>query len=148
MTVRIERAFELDAPLEAVWSFIADPGKRADPISVVERYELGEEGEATWHLSLPLPMVNRTIAVETTETDRERPRYVRFVGRSKVMRVVGEHELESPDDGQRTRLTNRFVVDGRLPGVERFFERNFDTELDNLEDAIRADLGVSPRDLD
>jgi carbon monoxide dehydrogenase subunit G len=147
MTVRVERSFELDAPPSAVWSFIADPGKRAEPISVVESYELGENGATTWQLSLPIPVVDRTIAVETTETDREKPRYVRFVGRSRVMRVVGEHELEALDGGERTRLTNRFVVEGRLPGVERFFRRNFDAELDNLEAAIRSDLGL-PADLD
>jgi len=148
MTVRVERAFELDAPPATVWSFIADPGKRAEPIGVVERYDVGDDGAATWHLSLPIPLVNRTVAVETTETDREDPRYVRFVGRSSVMRVVGEHELDPLDGGDRTRLTNRFVVDGRLPGVEGFFERNFEAELDNLEDAIRAELGVCPRDPD
>jgi len=35
------------------------------------------------------------------------------------------------------------VVDGRLPGVESFFERNFDAELDNLEDALRASFGTT-----
>jgi carbon monoxide dehydrogenase subunit G len=65
---------------------------------------------------------------------------VEFVGKSKVMHVVGEHELEEIDGG--TRLTNRFVVDGKVPGVERFFKRNMEAEFDNLEDAIRADLGL------
>ena len=56
------------------------------------------------------------------------------------MRVVGEHELEEIENG--TRLTNRFIVDGKLPGVERFFKRNMDAEFDNLEDAIYDDLGI------
>jgi hypothetical protein len=86
--------------------------------------------------------VDRTVAVETTETDRDPPAYVRFVGRSRVMRVVGEHDLEPLDGGRRTRLTNRFVVDGRLPGVERFFRNRMDDELDNLEAALARELGV------
>lgn len=53
------------------------------------------------------------------------------------MRVVGEHDLEAVDGG--TRLTNRFTVEGKVPGVERFFKRNLDAELDNLEQAIRED---------
>jgi len=146
MTARVERAFEVDAPPEVVWEFIANAEKRARPISAVERFELTGEGTATWHLRLPVPLVDRTVAVETTETDRDPPAYVRFVGRSRVMRVVGEHELEPLDGGRRTRLTNRFVVDGRLPGVERFFRRNFDRELDNLEAAVRADLGTRSRE--
>ncbi|WP_254537602.1 SRPBCC family protein [Halomarina litorea] len=142
MTVRVERTFELDAPPADVWSFIADPAKRARPISVVTEFEETGEGTATWHVKLPIPLVNRTIPIETRETDRREPEYVRFVGRSKVMRVVGEHELEAVDGGG-TRLTNRFTVDGKLPGVEKFFKRNLDGELDNLEDAIRRDLATA-----
>ncbi len=140
MTVRVERTFELAAPPEAVWAFIADPERRARPISVVEEFETTGDREAIWHVSLPIPFINRTIAVETTETDRREPEYVRFVGRSRAMRVVGEHELKPTDGG--TRLINRFVVEGKLPGVERFFKRNLDGELDNLEQAIRDDLGL------
>ncbi len=142
MTVRVERTFELDAPPADVWSFIADPEKRARPISVVEEFEETGEGTATWHVKLPIPLINRTIPIETRETDRREPEYVRFVGRSKVMRVVGEHELEPDGDGG-TRLTNRFTVDGKLPGVEKFFKKNLDDELDNLEDAIRRDLATA-----
>lgn len=140
MTVRVERTFELAAPPEAVWAFIADPERRARPISVVEEFETTGDREAIWHVSLPIPFINRTIAVETTETDRREPEYVRFVGRSRAMRVVGEHELKPTDGG--TRLINRFVVEGKIPGVERFFKRNLDGELDNLEQAIRDDLGL------
>ena len=64
---------------------------------------------------------------------------MKFVGRSKAMNVQGEHTLEETDDG--TRLMNRFVVDGRLPGVETYFKRKLDGELENLETAIREELG-------
>ncbi len=137
MTVRVERTFELEAPPERVWEFIADPGKRAKPISVVEDFEVHDETRATWHISLPIPFVNHTIAVETEDTVRDPPSRVKFVGRSRVMRVVGEHDLEAAGEG--TRLTNRFTVEGKVPGVERFFKRNLDGELDNLERAIRED---------
>ena len=142
MTVRVERTFELDAPPEDVWSFIADPAKRARAISVVTEFEETGEGTATWHVKLPIPLINRTVPVETRETDRREPEYVKFIGRSKVMRVVGEHDLQSTGEGG-TRLTNRFTVDGKLPGVEKFFQRNLDGELDNLEDAIRRDLATA-----
>lgn len=141
MTVRVERVFELDADPERVWSFIADPEKRARPISVVEEFELTGENTARWHVRLPIPVVDATVAVDTEETDREPPHHVRFTGRSRAMRVVGEHELEPTDGG--TRLTNRFVVEGKLPGVERYFERNLDGELDNLEAAIREELAAA-----
>jgi carbon monoxide dehydrogenase subunit G len=141
MTVRVERTFEFDAPREDVWSFIADPEKRSRPISVVERFEVTGENTARWHVRLPLPVVNRTIAVDTEDVTVDPPRFVRFVGRSKVFRVVGEHELVELDGG-RTSLENEFVVDGRVPGVERFFSRNLDEELENLKDAIAAELGL------
>ncbi|WP_436931125.1 CoxG family protein [Halosimplex halobium] len=140
MTVRVERSFELPVDRQRVWEFIADPGRRAGAISVVKDYEVHDDGSATWHIALPIPVVDRTVAVETEDEERREPEYVRFVGRSKVMKVVGEHELAETDEG--TRVTNRFVVDGSLPGVERFFKRNLDGELQNLEAALAEDFGV------
>lgn len=141
MTVRVERTFEFEAPREDVWDFIADPEKRARPISVVDEFEVTGERTARWHVRLPIPFVNSTIAVDTEDEEVDPPGFVRFVGRSKVFRVVGEHELTELEDG-RTSLRNRFTVDGRVPGVERFFEKNLDEELGNLEQAIAADLGI------
>ena len=140
MTVRVERTFELPAQRDEVWSFIADPEKRARPISVVDDFEKTGDHTATWFVKLPIPVVNRRIAIETEETEFDPPRYVEFVGRSKVMRVVGEHELHETDAG--TRVENRFTVDGKLPGVERYFKRNMDEQLRNIEAAIREDLGL------
>lgn len=137
MTARVERAFEVDGDVEAVWEFIADPEKRAEAISVVARWET--EGEETvWHLKLPLPIVGGTIEVRTRDVEREPPERVRFTGRSSVMNVTGEHRLEPTDGG--TRVVNRFAVDGRLPGVEGFFKRNLDGELDNLQQALETHL--------
>ena len=140
MTVRVRRTFEFDAPGERVWEFISDPAKRAGSISVVDRYDISDDGRrATWYLELPIPLVRSTVTVETEDVDVEPPTHVRFVGRSRVMHVSGEHTIES-DDGDGCRLVNEFVVDGRLPGVETFFERNLDRELQNLEAALREEL--------
>lgn len=140
MTVRVQRRFELAAPCKEVWGFIADPEQRARAISVVSEYEItDEEGRsAVWYIDIPIPVIRRTARVETEDTERDPPRRVEFVGRSKVLHVTGEHHLETTDDG--CRLANEFVVDGNLPGVERFFKKNLDTELDNLERALREYL--------
>lgn len=143
MTVRVQRTFEFDAPGERVWEFISDPGKRAEAISVVERFEVDEAGEgATWHIKLPLPLVTKTAEVQTRDVTVEPPRYVKFVGKSSVMRVTGEHTIENVGD-DKCRLRNEFVVDGRLPGVERFFKKNLDRELQNLERALRRELELT-----
>lgn len=137
MTVRVERTFELAASPERVWEFIADPGKRASAISVVDDWE--HDGEETiWHLDLPIPLIRKAFSVRTHDVVREEPERVEFVGRSNVMQVRGWHVLEAANGG--TRLTNRFVVDGRVPGVEPFFERNLDRELDNLRTALEQAL--------
>jgi carbon monoxide dehydrogenase subunit G len=138
MTVRVTRSFEFEVPGERVWEFIADPAKRAAAVSVVERFELGEGGDATWHVRLPVPVVDATIAVETEEVERDPPHHVKFVGTSRAMRVVGEHTVRETASG--CELVNEFVVDGRLPGVESFFRRNLDAELDNLKAALEEDL--------
>ena len=140
MTVRVERAFELPAPPERVWDFIADPEIRARSISVVDEYtaEDPDGRRVTWHVELPIPFVRRTVTVDTEDVTREPPRYVKFVGTSNVMEVTGEHEIVETDDG--TRLENRFVVDGKLPGVEKFFKRNLDSELENLRRALERNL--------
>jgi len=139
MTVRVSRTFEFDAPADDVWAFISDAEKRAGAISVVDTFDVHGEGRATWHVALPIPMIRSTISVETEEVERDPPNRVKFVGKSKAFRVTGEHAITETDGG--CRLANEFVVDGRLPGVESFFERNFDAELDNLEEALRASLG-------
>lgn len=141
MTVRVEQTFDLNASPEDVWSFIADPKKRARAISVVASFEITGEQTALWHVELPLPLLSRTISVETEETHRDPPTYVRFLGRSSAVHVIGEHELQATDDGAK--LTNRFTVEGKLPGIERFFKRNLDSELRNLERALQEDLNRS-----
>lgn len=140
MVVRVERVVDIPAPIADVWAFIDDPEKRARPISVVEEFELLDDGRAIWHVALPIPITNRTVQIETEDRRRDPPRYVEFVGKSKVMHVTGEHELDEIEGG--TRLRNSFTVDGRVPGVERFFKRNMDEQLDNLEAAIAAELGL------
>jgi len=141
MTVRVERVFDLPAPPADVWGFIVDDEKRARPISVVEDYEKTGDRTAIWHVELPIPRLDRTIDVETEDVEVDEPRYVKFVGRSRAMNVQGEHTLEPTDDGG-TRLTNRFVVDGRFPGVETYFKRKLDGELANLEAAVREHLAA------
>lgn len=139
MTVRVTRTFEFDAPAEDVWAFISDPGKRAGAISLVDDYTVHDDGTATWQVRLPIPVIRSTVSVETEEVVSDPPTRVKFVGRSKALRVTGEHRIESVDD-RRSRLVNEFVVEGRLPGVEKFFKRNLDGELDNLERALRDDI--------
>ncbi|MDZ7747142.1 MAG: SRPBCC family protein [Halobacteriales archaeon] len=138
MTVRVEQSFEFDAPPATIWGFIADPEWRVKPISVVDKYEPTGERTATWHLKLPIPLIRRTIAVETEDVERRENEYVKFIGESRVMHVQGEHEIEETETG--CRLHNRFVVDGKVPGVERFFKKNFTDELDNIERAIRESI--------
>ncbi|WP_232688353.1 CoxG family protein [Halobacterium zhouii] len=136
MTVRVERAFELSTPPEDVWAFISDPEKRASAISVVDSYE--RDGDVTtWHVRLPIPVVRSTVSVETREVERDPPTHVKFVGKSRVFHVTGEHTIEETDSGSR--LVNEFVVEGAVPGVESFFERNLDDELDNLERALETE---------
>jgi carbon monoxide dehydrogenase subunit G len=140
MTVRVERVFDLPVPTEDVWAFIADPERRARPISVVEEFEVTGERTAVWHVRLPIPYVDATVRVETEDVRVDEPNFVEFVGKSRAMRVVGEHRLEATPEGSR--LTNRFTVEGRVPGVEKYFSNNLDSELDNLEDAIREAYGL------
>lgn len=141
MTVEVERAFDVEAPITAVWEILSDEEARAKTISVVQSYDLrsgGEHSEVVWHLSLPIPVVRSTIAVRTRDVERDPPRYVKFAGTSKVMTVTGEHELRETDTG--CHVVNRFIVDGKVPGVERFFERNIDGEMENFRESILDSL--------
>lgn len=139
MTVRVTRTFEVTAPPERVWEFVVDPENRARAISVVEDYSVSADGRrATWHVELPIPFVSKTVPIETEDVTRREPEYVKFRGESKALTVTGEHEIVPTDDG--CRLENTFVVDGRLPGVEKFFKRNLDGELENLQTHLEAYL--------
>jgi carbon monoxide dehydrogenase subunit G len=136
MTVRVQRSFEVSASPEQVWAFISDPEKRASAISVVDSYD--RDGDTTtWQVRLPIPVVRSTISVTTRDVDVQPPEYVKFVGKSSVFDVTGEHEVAAAENGSR--VTNTFVVDGAVPGVERFFKRNLDDELDGLQRALEAE---------
>ena len=133
MTVEVERSFDVDAPRRAVWDLLADDGNRARAIDVVDSFESAGE-ETVWQVALPGPLGSRTMAVRTRDLERDPPGYVNFVGRSKAMDVTGEHELTERQTGCRVR--NRFVVDGKLPGVERFFRRTVDDEITNIMELV------------
>jgi carbon monoxide dehydrogenase subunit G len=135
VTVRAERVIDVAAAPEAVWPVLNDHRKRAEAISVVDAFT-ADGDRATWHLELPIPLIGKTITVHTETVERDRPRYVRFVGDGPALTVTGEHEIEPTETGSR--IHNRFVVDGDLPGIERDFKRHLDGELDNLEAVIRA----------
>ncbi|NGM67609.1 polyketide cyclase [Natronolimnobius sp. AArcel1] len=136
MTVRVDRSFELSASPERVWEFISDPENRARAISVVQDYRVTDPAgrQVTWDVELPIPLVRRTVSVETEDVTRNEPEYVKFVGKAKVMQVTGEHTIVPTETG--TRVENHFVVDGKLPGVEKYFKRNLDGELENLQRAL------------
>ncbi|PCR90919.1 SRPBCC family protein [Natrinema ejinorense] len=140
MTVRVDRSFDVAASPERVWEFIADPENRARAISVVQEYSVDDPDgrRVTWHVKLPIPLVRKTVTVKTEDVTRRPPEYVKFVGKSKVLKVTGEHEIVDTDAG--VSLENHFVVDGKLPGVEKFFKRNLDSELENLRRALERDL--------
>ena len=144
MTVRVDRSFELLATPERVWEFISDPEKRARAISVVREFETNDPDgrRAQWHVELPIPLVRKTITVDTEDVTRTPPSFVKFVGRSKVMHVTGEHRIVKTERGSR--LENMFVVEGRVPGVETFFKRNLDGELENLRRALERDIQANP----
>jgi len=139
MAIRLEQVIDVPAAPEAVWEFIADHEQRAHHISVVEDFSVNDNREkATWHLALPIPVIDRTIEVRTENVEVDEPNYVKFIGRSRAMRVVGEHKLRATETG--TELTNRFTVEGRIPGIERFFKKNLEAEFDNLEAGLEEFL--------
>lgn len=143
MSTTVERTYEVPADIEEVWELIADPSLRAEAIGVVQEFHL-EGDEMVWALAMPVRGIPGTISVRTRDVEREAPRFVRFVGESSVMRVEGEHELEATGDG--CLVHNRFVVDGRLPGVEAFFKRNIDEEIDNLLEHVGDRLAARRRE--
>lgn len=135
MTVRVTRTFTVALSLERVWELLSDPEKRAEAISVVDGYEYSEDGEEMiWYLSLPVPGIKKRIEVRTRDIERDPPNYVQFEGQSRVMNVIGEHNITAVDGG--TRIENEFVVEGKIPGVERFFKRGLDTELENIRQQL------------
>lgn len=133
MVVEVERSYQIDAPIDAIWELISDPANRARAISVVDQFEQ-QDDVMVWHLRLPIPFVRSTISVRTRDVERDPPRYVRFVGKSKVMEVTGEHELTEADG--ITTVSNKFIVDGKVPGVETFFQRNIDGEIDRIKQLL------------
>ena len=139
MTVDVERVYDVTATVEEAWSLLSDPAMRAKGLTMVESYEqVG--AETIWHLRLPIPGLRKTASVRTRDVERSPPTYVKFTGDAKIMHVQGEHELTETDTGCRIR--NRFVVDGRLPGVESFFKRGIDREIERMLQGLGENVTV------
>lgn len=135
MTVRVKRTFEFDTPGECIWEFIADPTERARAINVADRFDVSGDGRhATWYFELPTPLVRSAVTIETENIEVDESTHVKPVGKLRVMRATGEHTIKEHDGGSR--LVSEFIVDGRLPGVKTFSERNLDRELDSLETGL------------
>lgn len=139
MVVRVRRSVEVPASPRTVWEFLADPENRAAAVSVVRDVTVHGEGAATWHVEIPVPVVDRTIAVRTEDRVRDPPHYGEWVGRARGLSVEGEHVVTGADDG--CRVDNRFAVESSIPGVEGYFRRNLDRELDNLSRALLEAAG-------
>ena len=138
MTVRVNRTFDVALPREEAWDMLSDPAERAAAISVVDEFEAVDGDEFLWYISIPVPGIRRRLKVRTRDVERRPPEFVRFEGKSRLMDVMGEHELADHDDG--TRIVNRFVVESSVPGVERFFKRNLDAELENIMNRLSSEV--------
>lgn len=145
MTTAVEREAIVDIDVETVWDLLADPEQRAAAIGIVEDHEViddsGDGDEIRWHVSIPVSMIDETIAVRTHETEKRPPEYVEYVGESSVLSMTGEHELEPTEEGARVR--NRFTVESSIPGVESYFERTIEDEIDNLIDFVVERTGAT-----
>ena len=139
MTVDVERVYDVDASVEDVWAKLSDPAFRAEGISVVDSYEVDGD-DFVWHVRIPVPGLRKTVAVRTRDVERDPPRYVKFEGRAPAMHVTGEHELTPTENGCRVR--NRFRVDGSLPGLERFFTRRLDDEIEGMLESLGTGVSV------
>lgn len=149
MTAEVERAAVVDVSVETVWDLLADPEQRAAAIGIVDSHELLGESAAgdaiQWNVEIPIPMLEETIAVRTEETVKEPPHYVEYTGDSSVFSMTGVHELEEHEAGALVR--NRFTVEGSLPGVESYFQRAIDEEIDNLIDFVVEHTGATVREV-
>lgn len=136
MSVEVASQTTVSAQPTTVWEFIADPAHRAAAISVVEDYELHDDGRATWHVEVPIPLLGQTIAVTTTELTRRPPEYVQFAGSAPGLEITGGHTLSSVAAG--TQLHTGLTVAGDLPGTERYFQQQLTQELANIEAALKT----------
>lgn len=135
--MEVERTAELGAAPHEVWELISDPAERAGAISFVKDYEVRND-EATWHVELPIPLLRPRIDLETRDVEKDPLRYVKLIGRSRLLELTGEHWLEPIEGG--TRLTVRVRAEAGAPLVEKFMRKKLEDEVDDLLDTLRRRL--------
>ncbi|MDZ7731411.1 MAG: hypothetical protein U5K37_11650 [Natrialbaceae archaeon] len=101
MTVEVTRTVTVDIPAEEVWDLLADPRTRAMAITLVQDFDVEvaddiDGDEIVWHVGLPIPMIEETIAVRTREVERRENEYVRYTGESSVFELVGDPRPRGP----------------------------------------------------
>ena len=106
-------SFDVNAPVDRVWSFLSDMRKVGGCVPGVEAVDITAEGRANWTLKVKIGPLSQTLRVETETTEMIAPSRAQFRGRADNMEMTGTIDLEPK--GERTAVTYTMVVVAKGP---------------------------------
>ena len=106
-------SFDVNAPVDRVWSFLSDMRKVGGCVPGVEAVDVIDERRADWTLKVKIGPLSQTLKVETETSERVAPSRAQFRGRSENMEMTGTIRLEPK--GDRTEVTYTMAVQAKGP---------------------------------
>jgi carbon monoxide dehydrogenase subunit G len=118
-SIRISRSFELDQPLEEVWSFLRDPDKLASCIPGVEEVEALDERTFRAVMGVSLAQFRPRFTVRLVITEETPPHHLAAQMAGDDSSLASGLEITNTVDlraleGSRTEVA--YAIEGRLKG--------------------------------
>ena len=130
-------AFEVNAPVEKVWSFLSDMRQVGRCVPGVESVEVLDATHARWTLTVKIGPLSQTIKVLTETLESVPLRRGRFRAEAENIDMMGTTELTAA--GKGTSIVYTMVVNAKGP-LARIMDNFMRTKLKSQTEEFAANV--------
>ncbi len=133
--------FDVQAPLDRVWSFLSDMEKVGRCIPGVQAVRIRDDAHAEWELRLKIGPLHQELNVETETLERIEPSRARFRGVADNMEMTGTIELEPKGNSTRVTYTMSVQAKGPLARImDNFMKSKLNAQTEEFAKSVRRAL--------
>ena len=130
-------AFDVNAPVEKVWSFLSDMQQVGRCVPGVENVEVLDAMHARWTLTVKIGPLSQTIKVLTETLEQIPLRRGRFRAEAENIAMIGATELTPA--GKGTRIVYTMAVNAKGP-LARIMDNFMRTKLKSQTEEFAANV--------
>ena len=130
-------AFDVEAPVEKVWSFLSDMRQVGRCVPGVESVDVLDATHARWTLTVKIGPLSQTIKVLTETLEQVPLRRGRFRAEAENIDMMGTTELTPAGNG--TKIVYTMVVNAKGP-LARIMDNFMRTKLKSQTEEFAANV--------